>query len=109
MARDKYDPADDHEPMFEVTPVMRGYSEPRRTTYVRAVDHAFCPECRSDRRIGLLLQGQHLVWRVHEKVTMSGARMQCGASGAPVCTTRPRPDGDGENVNCKHARASVAT
>ena len=50
-----------------------------------------CPECHHRGTIGIVRQGNHHVWRVHRKTTMSGSGMDCHASGVPICTAKPCP------------------
>ncbi len=99
----RYDPAVDHNPMFDVPvqPSLRD-AQPRRRTAPTAA-HALCPECHTEKPIGLVWVGEHLCWKVHDKVTLSGARMQCRASGARVCETDIRPSREYPRPNCDHA------
>lgn len=48
-----------------------------------------CPECATDRPIGIVPQGTHLVWRLHVRRTLSGAGLECPASGVRVCDLPP--------------------
>ena len=57
-----------------------------------SVTFGTCPGHASNgRQTGLVRQGDHLVWRLHEKATQSGARMQCTVSGATLCTAPAMP------------------
>jgi hypothetical protein len=96
-----YDPATDHEPLFDIAPHETGGSEvTRRDRKVTVVDYVDCPECASKRAIGLIWQGEHVVVKLHDRVTMSGARLECRASGVPLCQL-PAEAYDG--VLCPHA------
>jgi hypothetical protein len=88
----KYDPADDHEPMFDLAQPQGGGSEvSKRNRSQPSVTFGSCPSHASDgRQTGLVRQGDHLVWRLHDKVTLSGTRMHCSASGATLCTVPAR-------------------
>lgn len=64
-----------------------------------------CPECQGTRPIGLLRQGTHLVWRIHDRLTVGGARIPCRASGVAVCETglRGLTRADMEEPLCRHS------
>lgn len=69
-------------PLFadDAVPVMR--AERQRTQ--RAVTFARCPLCTAE-RIGLVRSATHLLWRTHDVVTWSGARLPCHGSGVALC------------------------
>ena len=61
----------------------------RRAKYIKPVTHYPCPHCHNA-KVAILLDGAHIVWKPHYRTTMSGAKMLCYASGAPVCANPPR-------------------
>lgn len=89
--KNDYDPAADHEPLFDVTSVQGGVRDPERKRYERSVARAMCPQCATDKPTGLIRQGQHLVWRLHTRTLGSGARLECPSAGVPICQVAPRP------------------
>lgn len=60
-----------------------------RRKYVKPITHYPCPHCHNA-KVAVLIDGAHLVWKPHHRTTMSGAKMLCIASGAPVCANPPR-------------------
>ena len=104
MTRRSYDPATEHEPLFTVDissgggPTLGEHAQAAE----RAVTSALCPECTRDRPVGLLRQGEHLVWRSHDHVTWGGIRTPCRASGAPVCETGLRAHTRDDKARCRH-------
>lgn len=90
----------DIDPMIEVpTTPTRRRDETSRTRPIPSAEFGLCPMCHSDRRIGLVRVGKHLVWRVHERKMMSGAHAICPASGTTLCVT---PSRGLEMVSCPH-------
>lgn len=89
----RYDPATEHEPLFEApNPAQGGGSEVKnRSRSIPSVAQAKCPECANGGTTGLVPQGRHLVWRLHTRRTLSGAGLDCRASGMPVCEVAPKP------------------
>lgn len=94
----RYDPATDHEPLFAQPlfdapkPAQGGGSEMKtRTRSTPSVRQGKCPECATTGTTGIVRQGPHLVWRLHTRSTLSGARLDCRASGAPICQVAPKP------------------
>jgi len=96
----------DIDPMLDVSAatITRNENKPR---YHKPVDFFPCTHC-SKSKVSIIADGTHLVWKPHERVTMSGARMMCAASGAPLCTNPPR--GILLNLRCPHPlRQTVET
>ena len=60
-----------------------------RTKYIKPVTHYPCPHCHNA-KVAVIIDGAHLVWKPHNRTTMSGAKMLCITSGAPVCDNPPR-------------------
>jgi hypothetical protein len=75
-----------------IPPMFEGGQARRRSTgrvkYVKPVVFYACPQC-SNTKVGVILDGSHLVWRPHNRTTMSGAKMLCVISGAPLCANPP--------------------
>ncbi|WP_426566403.1 hypothetical protein ACPPVT_07605 [Angustibacter sp. McL0619] len=80
---------------------------------IRSVAQAICPSCnrrttKGDVKLtGLVLQGQHLIWRPHDVVTWGGAHTPCPASGTTVCTNPAKAASYIEAVRCRHQRPHV--
>lgn len=93
MSPKKYDPAVHHDALLEVPPPTdsKGKEGGTARRSARSVTRAKCPACATAAPVGIVLQGSHLVWRLHDKVTHSGARMACGASGVALCVAGPVP------------------
>lgn len=89
------------EPMIEEPPKPAGRSkdETSRTRSAPAAAHALCSRCHGSKKIGLVRMGKHLVWRVHDRVTMGGVHTHCPASGATLCDS---PCRGSEVVTCPH-------
>jgi hypothetical protein len=86
-----YSPADDHDPLFELDPAHGGVSEVDTTRRSpRSITRAMCPQCASLGPTGIVRQGSHLVWRVHNRTLGSGVRIECPAVGVPLCQVPPR-------------------
>lgn len=86
---------------WEVPPMIDVISEPkprgegsRRERPVRPAGHGTCPACHTTHKVGLVKVGKHLVWKVHERVTMSKSRMLCPASGVSACVMPGMSAGD---------------
>lgn len=88
MSRLKCPPDPRMEPLCGPVPTVPRRPRPKLAK-PRAWGH--CPLCVSAPRHALVLQGIHLVWRPHDIVTMSGAKLPCGASGIRLCDAHPRP------------------
>lgn len=54
-----------------------------------SVDWGACPDCTAQ-KVGLVVQGSHVAWRDHSKRTLSGAPMQCRATGQRLCEAPAR-------------------
>lgn len=87
----KYDPAEDHEPLFDVSPTQVATREGGPSKSIRSVTRGMCPQCAADRPTGIIRQGAHLVWRLHTRTLGSGARIECPGAGAAICHCPPRP------------------
>ena len=73
------------DPMIDVALRRRTGAKPR---YLKPVAHYGCPHC-SNGKVAIILDGHHLVWKPHNRTTMSGAKMLCAVSGAPLCANPP--------------------
>jgi hypothetical protein len=76
----------DIDPMLD-PPASRHATE-SRAKYVKPKAFYPCTKC-SKPKVGIVLDGSHLVWKPHDRTTMSGAKMQCAISGAPLCANPP--------------------
>jgi hypothetical protein len=47
----------------------------------------------------LVRSGKHFVWKIHDRTTMSKAKMVCPSSGTAICQTPGRATGD---PTCPH-------
>lgn len=112
---DHYNPADNHDPLFEVDGFHLETAGPglelsKKDQKVAIVDRGLCPGCNNDKKTGLVRQGSHLVWRIHDRLIGSGARIPCHTSGIPVCEAPARP---GDQVDhqpaCSHVRHQAAS
>lgn len=75
--------------------------EKQRPEYTKSVAQGKCPKC-TKAKIGLVRQGEHLVWRHHTYRTWQNAPVECPASGVAVCVLpegTPAIDG---HLRCKH-------
>lgn len=52
--------------------------------WVKPEDYGKCPRCLA-MKVGLMKQGDHLVWKEHSFATYGRARFTCEASGQRVC------------------------
>lgn len=109
MAR-RYDPAVHHDPLIKTRELLAlrqpATVEKSKRRGMRSVAWASCPDC-SNKRVGLVQSSGHLLYREHERVTLSGARMQCRASVSRICDNPPRGlivNGRGESTSlrCSH-------
>jgi hypothetical protein len=89
----------DIQPMMEVESPNRRKGEGGRQRSLPTIDWATCPTCHSTRQIGLVRSGRHYVWKIHERTTMSKAKMVCPSSGTAICQTPGRSAGD---PTCPH-------
>lgn len=99
-----YDPAADHDPLFDLDPTTGGgtpMGEHAKATD-KTVGTAWCPERNDTRKTGLHRQGQHVVWRIHDRVTAGGVRIQCRASGVPLCSTGHNGRDSEHPPSCSH-------
>ena len=107
MARARrFDPAEQMDTLFDVAPSNRVVGGQEWTkTAARSVAFAACPKCSAE-RCGLVMQGQHLSWRLHAVRTWGGVSMDCTASGQAVCQLPPRHgvplDSHSNEARCKH-------
>lgn len=69
-------------------------SSPERPKRPRTIASGRCPECIGGTRVGVVRQGEHLLWREHYYTTWSGARQLCRASGVATCIAPERVSGD---------------
>jgi hypothetical protein len=86
-------------PMMDVAPPNRRKGEGGRQRSLPTVDWATCPTCHATRKIGLVRSGKHFVWKIHDRTTMSKAKMVCPSSGTAICQTPGRAAGD---PTCPH-------
>jgi hypothetical protein len=87
------------QPMLDVVTPVRSKGEGSRARAPRTVDYGTCPSCHAGKRTGMVRMGTHLVWKVHERITMSKAKMVCPASGVAVCA---QPGRGLEDPTCPH-------
>lgn len=89
-------------PMFEAPEQGR---HKVRLPEVRSVAWGNCPCCHAGpvKPVGLVRQGDHLVWRGHDYATWSGARVQCPASWVALCNLPQRSPAVGQ-WRCEHER-----
>jgi len=71
-------------PMFDL-PTGGGLApEPKQR--LRTIVSGKCPQCvNQGKKVGLVRDGQHLIWRVHWVKTFGSTSRLCHASGAPLC------------------------
>lgn len=72
------------------------------------VASGWCPGCRktpveNDRGIGVIEQGGHLVWKLHNRKNIYGTAMQCPTSGVMLCVSRPLI----RQIMAKHVAACI--
>lgn len=94
------------DPMFDMPRQATKRSGGESSKRQRPIGWAKCPECVSHTRIAVMLSGSHVVYREHAYPTWSGARMECRASGVPLCQLAPRPwpsAPEGAVWGCGHA------
>lgn len=102
-----YDPADDHYGALVAIPAQpprRTDENARKPKRARAVAYTSCPDC-AGLKVAVVEHSGHLLYREREKVTMSGARMPCRASGTRACENPPPArikDNKGRAVYCGH-------
>lgn len=88
------------EAMFDPPPApSRRKGEGGRQRALPTIDWATCPMCHSTRKIGLVRSGKHFVWKIHDRTTMSKAKMVCPSSGTAICQTPGKASGD---PTCPH-------
>jgi hypothetical protein len=101
MSRGKFDGVPTGE-LFSVDDGMRDHKQRRRSAKSQAQGN--CPRCLRP-KVGLVLVGEHLVWRQHDKRTCSGAPVECQASGVSACVApEAEPFVNPERVRCPHDR-----
>ncbi|NAE18326.1 hypothetical protein [Enterococcus hirae] len=99
-------------PLFDLSDIPPAFTADRsETSTPRNVTSAPCPSCTQGGHgpgglVGLIRQGEHLLWREHTYPTWSGARLTCRASGVAVCELAPRAGWDGEREGKKPARCA---
>lgn len=87
--------------LFGAEPYSAG--KVKRPAGPRASAVGKCPECHKA-KVGLLRQGNHLVWREHRYSTWSGAPMVCRASGVALCVApEGNPPLNVDPIRCPHA------
>ena len=80
-----YDPSLDHDPLFELPTRGAGESTTRRARSTPSAAHGKCPDCATDKPVGLVRQGEHLAWRVAPASdALGGLPRVPGVRGAPV-------------------------
>lgn len=88
----------DIEPMFEADALpARPRGEGYRAKSMPSVEFGSCPMCHTNKRIGLVRLGKHLVWRLHDRTMISGTKMPCPGSGTTVCDN---PGKGTERIRC---------
>lgn len=60
-----------------------------RPAPLKANTHGACPSCLTD-KVGLVIQGGHLVWKDHYVSTWGGSSRQCLAGGQRLCDSPAR-------------------
>ncbi|GAB6898626.1 hypothetical protein JCM9957A_17160 [Kineosporia succinea] len=50
-----------------------------------------CPNCGRTKQVGLVPDGDHLVFRAHRWVTYEESQIECSGGGRPLCDARPTP------------------
>jgi hypothetical protein len=106
MGRGKFDEVPT-ESMFsddQLEPMKRERQAPQK---VRTIASGRCPECHNG-RLGVVRQGEHLMWRQHYYITYSGARLICQASGVATCVAPERKTRDFPQhvaLLCPHTKA----
>jgi hypothetical protein len=91
------------EPLFDME-ATEDHSEKQKR--VKSVASGRCPECKN-LKLGVVRQGEHLLWREHTYTTWSGARITCRASLIATCVAPERIAGDlpmHVAVLCPHTR-----
>lgn len=104
-----YDPALDHDPLFELPTRGTGESTTRRARSTPSAAHGKCPDCATDKPVGLVRQGEHLAWRVHLRRMLSGASLECRASGVPLCEAPAKHQPGMETPACPCGRQDRAS
>lgn len=61
-----------------------GRSYVDRPKPLKATTHGACPKCLAD-KVGLVIQGGHLVWKDHYVSTWGGTSRQCVGGGQRLC------------------------
>jgi hypothetical protein len=85
--------------LFELDPTPRSRVRPKG---LRSVAQGTCPICLVT-SVGLVRQGNHVVWRLHSYMTWGGTRMPCPTSGVAVCVApEQKPLHPNEPVRCGH-------
>lgn len=88
------------EPLFDIGPYV--HAKPRPARPPKSIAQGNCPGCLRA-KIGLVMQGTHLVWRMHTYQTWSGATMPCRAVGIAVCQLpESQPRLNAIPLRCKH-------
>lgn len=94
------------ESMFDDESVEDMRQEKVREKRPRTIASGRCPEC-SNARLGVVRQGEHLLWREHYFTTWSGAKQICRASNVATCVAPERLSRDYPQhvaLLCPHTR-----
>jgi hypothetical protein len=105
MAKRKFDDVPT-ESMFDDAAVESMRDEKTRPDRPKTIASGRCPECHNG-RLGVVRQGEHLLWREHTYTTWSGARLTCRASGVATCVAPERVSRDYPMhiaILCPHTR-----
>lgn len=91
------------EPLFDMKPSPKRRSGGETSKRPAVLGWTRCPECVGRERVAVIGTGTHHVYRPHDYVTWSGARLECRASGVPLCQLKPKPyRGDRALNGCHH-------
>lgn len=85
--------------MFDELPDTPGIEKQKPP---KTAGSAWCPGCRisAKRAIGVLVVGDHVVYREHTKPTWSGAQVTCPNSGVALHVSPPVDKHDGKILRC---------
>jgi hypothetical protein len=95
--------------LFPEEAIERKPIEPTKSP--RSEGLASCPAHTGKKETGLIVIGQHLVWRQHNMTTHGGTATECRTSLVPICQTGAKPrkstmwrDKNGKPAVCPHDR-----
>lgn len=92
----------DDVPTEELFPASDYRETRRRPKSIKSSAQGNCPKCLVG-KIGLVLIGSHLVWRLHNKRTWNGTAVECMASGVAVCDApETDPLNPAKPLKCPH-------